>query len=87
MGQAIGFGLSCHCEERSDAAISIDGDCFASLAMTARTADHRVILHNREAGDAQFKRQLILVDLLQEPRTKPVEQTRCRSHAPTVHSA
>jgi hypothetical protein len=30
----------CHCEERSDTAISIvlrtlDGDCFASLAMTA----------------------------------------------------
>jgi hypothetical protein len=24
--------------------------------MTARTADHRVILHNREAGDTQFKR-------------------------------
>jgi hypothetical protein len=25
--------------------------------MTARTADHRVILHNREAGDTQFKRK------------------------------
>jgi hypothetical protein len=40
--------------------------------MTARTAGHRVILHNREARDTQFKRKRILVDLLQEPRAKCV---------------
>src|SRR5260370_40030682 len=43
-GSAYHAAKSCHCEERSDEAISmrsgvIGGRCFASLAMTAKTGE------------------------------------------------
>src|SRR5579862_9192948 len=43
--------MSCHCEERSDEAISgriesPDGDCFASLAMTLRLANMMFIVRS-----------------------------------------
>jgi hypothetical protein len=42
-----------------------------------------VLLHNREAGGTQFKRQRILIDRFQEPRAKRVEHGESAAdHAP-----